>query len=620
MDRYQPQDIEPRWQAVWQQTRLHSPDLATANRPFYNLMMFPYPSAEGLHVGNMYAFTGADIYGRFMAMRGFDVFQPIGFDAFGIHSENFAIARGVHPRVLTASTVERFRTQLVAIGNRFDWSRAVKTTDPGYYRWTQWLFLQLFKAGLAVRKKAPVNWCPRDRTVLADEQVLDGRCERCQSEVVQRELEQWFLRITVYADRLLDNLPRLDWSDKVKAAQRRWIGRSEDPTTGQPTYHLRDWLISRQRYWGTPIPIVHCPTCGPVPVPEDQLPVCLPPMDDWRPSVTGSSPLAEVPEFVNTTCPACGQAARRDTDVADNFLDSAWYYLRYPSSDCTDRAFDPDLTAKWLPVSMYVGGAEHAVLHLLYSRFISMALHDLGLIDFEEPFTSFRAHGLLVMRGSKMSKSRGNVVNPDAYIQRYGADTLRLYLMFLGPFDQGGEFSDSGIGGMHRFVHRVWRQVLEARSRPASDPETHALGRTIARVGSDLAALRYNTAIAALMTFVNQPREEGLTREAALVLIRLLAPFVPHLAEELWARLGRPYSVHHQPFPEADPRLLTADRARVAVQVNGRTRAVVELEPDASEAEAIAAARALRSMDSTLSAVKRTIYVPGRVLNLVLDV
>jgi len=615
VDHYEPSVIEPHWQRVWQETRLHTPDLQHAEKPFYNLMMFPYPSAEGLHVGNVFAYTGADVYGRFMSMRGFDVFQPIGFDAFGIHSENFAIKRGVHPRELTAANVERFRVQLSAIGNRFDWIRAVTTTDPDYYRWTQWLFLQLFKAGLAVRRSAPVNWCPEDGTVLADEQVVDGRCERCDTAVVQRELEQWFLRITAYADRLLDNLPGLDWSEVVKTTQRRWIGRTTDPASGKTTYHLRDWLISRQRYWGTPIPIVHCPRCGLVPVPEEQLPLRLPPMDDWRPRQTGSSPLADVPSFVNTSCPACGADARRDTDVADNFLDSAWYHLRYPSTDHAHQAFDQGLTAKWLPVSMYVGGAEHSVLHLLYSRFIGMALHDLGLVGFEEPFTRFRAHGLLGMGGSKMSKSRGNVVNPDEYIKRYGADTLRLYLMFLGPFDQGGEFSDNGIGGMQRFVRRVWRLFLAPRS-DADDRQ--ALHKTIARVADDLAELRYNTAIASLMGYLNA-RESGLSEEEATVIPRLLAPFAPHLAEELWARLGQPYSVHQQPFPEPDPALVATERVRVAVQINGRTRAMLDLPAGATQTDVVAAARGFESIGAYIGQASRLVYVPDRVLNVVLE-
>ena len=365
-EEYRPHEIEPRWQGEWQRTRIDAPDLARATRPYYNLMMFPYPSAAGLHIGNLFAFVGSDIHGRAMAMRGHDVFEPIGFDAFGIHSENYAIKRGVHPRILTAQNVARFReTQLKICGNRYDWSHEVDTTDPRYYRWTQWIFVQLFKAGLAERKRAPVNWCPSCKTVLANEQVIAGLCERCDTPAEQRELEQWFFKITQYADRLLDNLDGLDWSEVIKTAQRNWIGRAIDPTSGAASYHLRDWLISRQRYWGPPIPIVYCDACGTVPVPEDQLPVLLPEAEDWLPTGTGSSPLAAISEFVNTACPSCGGPARRETDVSDNFLDSAWYFLRYPSSGCDDRPFDAELTARWLPVDMYIGGREHAVLHLM---------------------------------------------------------------------------------------------------------------------------------------------------------------------------------------------------------------------------------------------------------------
>lgn len=603
MDRYQPHAVEAHWQAEWQRTRLYETDLDQARRPFFNLMMFPYPSAEGLHVGNVYAFTGADIVGRYQAMLGHDVFEPIGFDAFGIHSENFAIQRGEHPASLTARNTARFRTQLQRMGNRFAWEHEVDTTSPEYYRWTQWIFLQLFKAGLAVRKKAPVNWCPTDRTVLADEQVVDGCCERCESPVEQRDLEQWFFRITAYADRLRRNLDDLDWSNVVKTAQRWWLGG------------LRDWLISRQRYWGPPIPIVYCATCGTVPVPEDQLPVRLPELDDWTPRATGSSPLADVPSFVETTCPTCGGPARRETDVSDNFLDSAWYYLRFPSTEVADRAFDRERTERWLPVHMYVGGAEHSVLHLLYSRFIAMALHDLGHVHFDEPFTRFRAHGLLTLNGAKMSKSRGNVVNPDEYVERYGADTLRMYLVFLGPFEQGGEFSDRGIGGVQRFLHRAWRLVLSERQADTTD-ERKVLHRLIERVRSDTAALRFNTAIAALMGYVHG--RSAVSDEAAGVLVRLLAPYAPHLAEELWARLGRAYSVHQQPFPVAEAALIAVEMKRVAVQVDGRTRGTIDLPLEASESDALAAAAALEAVRPHLAGAARVVYRPGRVLNVVL--
>jgi leucyl-tRNA synthetase len=807
---YDPHAIEPRWQSTWYQTNIYTADVRHAARPYYNLMMFPYPSAEGLHVGNLFAFVGADIHGRFMAMNGYDVFEPIGFDAFGIHSENYAIKRGINPRILTARNVERFReTQLKRSGNRYDWSHEVDTTDPRYYRWTQWLFVQLFKAGLAERRKAAVNWCPSCKTVLADEQVIGGQCERCETPVEQRELEQWFFKITNYAERLLNNLEHLDWSDVVKTAQRNWIGRSEglrfslsvdgrpeiaipvfttrpdtvfgmtyvvlapehplveqlatadrraavvryreqarraseldrlsgargksgeftgayavNPGNGERVpiwvadyvlmgygtgaimavpahddrdfafaqafglpirrvitpagqgadgdaappaaaytepgrlidsgqfsgaasadgaraivawfeaqglgertvqYRLRDWLISRQRYWGPPIPIVYCDACGMLPVPEDRLPVILPDVEDWQPKGTGSSPLAAIASFVNTSCPSCGGPARRETDVSDNFLDSAWYFLRYPSTEFDDRPFDPQLTAKWLPVDMYIGGREHSVLHLLYSRFITMALHDLGHLPFDEPFARFRAHGTIVKDGAKMSKSRGNVVNPDAYIEKWGADSFRLYLMFLGPYDQGGDFSDRGVAGVRRFLNRVWELVTKHAPRMSGEvapiDDRRRLHRTIHMVTADIQELRYNTAIAALMEYLNAiQRRERLHTEEIEGLLLLVAPFAPHMAEELWARIGRPYSVHQQAWPAADPALLVRATEVVAIQINGRTRATIELPSAAAQDDAVAAARQVAAVKRHLDGaeVRRVVYVPGKIVNLII--
>lgn len=624
---YEHRSVETRWQTIWQQTQIYEPDTTSVSPkqpPFYNLMMFPYPSAAGLHVGNVYAFTGADIYGRFMAMQGKAVFEPMGFDAFGIHSENFAIKQGVHPQQLTAQNVERFReTQLKRIGNRFAWNAEVQTTDPAYYKWTQWLFLQLFKAGLAERKRAAVNWCPACKTVLADEQVVGGDCERCGTVITQRELEQWFFKITRYAQRLLDNLDTLDWSDRVKATQRHWIGRSQ--TNGKVHYHLRDWLISRQRYWGPPIPIIYCNSCGTVPVPEDQLPVELPQTDRWLPQGTGNSPLADIPEFVNTACPCCGGAARRETDVADNFLDSAWYFLRYPSHDCGDVPFDQKRTATWLPVDMYIGGAEHSVLHLMYTRFITMVLHDLGHIPFEEPFRYFRAHGLITQDGAKMSKSKGNVVNPDQYIEDYGADTLRTYLMFLGPYEQGGDFSDQGMAGMRRFLNRVWQLVMNSvGGKSCSSMDDNArrqLHQTVDKVSTDIQGLKYNTAIAALMSYLNHlETRDAPAQEEIQSLVLMLAPFAPHITEELWSRLGGRYSIHQQPFPQADPVWIQPDQVTIAVQINGRTRTTVDLAVDASESDAIALASQSAQVQRYLGdqAIQRVIYVPGQVINLVI--
>jgi leucyl-tRNA synthetase len=807
---YDHRAIEAKWLAVWERTRIYEADLDKAEQPYYNLMMFPYPSAEGLHVGNLYAFVGSDIHGRITTMEGKDVFEPIGFDAFGIHSENFAIKQGVHPMILTARNVKRFReTQLKPSGNRYSWSYEINTTDPDYYKWTQWIFLQLLRAGLAERKTAAVNWCPSDRTVLADEQVIDGRCERCDTLVVQRELKQWFFKITEYAEPLLRHLDYLDWSHTVKTAQRNWIGRSEGLTfrlavdgkpaleitafttrpdtihgmtcvvlapehelidkvttaqsrkvvdvyrnavrhkselerlvgqrevggvftgayainplngervpiwvadyvlvsygtgaimgvpahdqrdydfakalglpirrviapalqeggtsdtqalgqaytgegilvdsgvfTNMPSreaarriiewfeehslgsrtvqYRLRDWLISRQRYWGPPIPIVYCPKDGIVPVPEDELPVRLPDLKDWMPKGTGASPLAEVSAFVKTTCPTCGGPAKRETDVSDNFLDSAWYFLRFPSADFGHIPFQPERTAKWLPVDMYIGGPEHSVLHLLYSRFITMALHDQGLIPFDEPFARFRTHGLLRKGGAKMSKSKGNVVNPDEYVDQYGADTLRMYLMFLGPFDQGGDWSDRGIGGINRFLVRLWdlveRHKLELRSDAAPQEEQKRLHRTVQKVSEDLRNLKYNTAIASLMEYFNSLHQRPqLCEEEVTSLLLMLAPLAPFITEELWERLGKPYSIHRHRFPQANPQLLVQETVTVAVQVNGRTRATIELPSNAEQEEALQVAKNLSALHNHLEvlSIRRVVYVPGRVLNIV---
>ncbi len=799
-----------RWSARWDETGIYRVDLRHAPRPYYNLMMFPYPSAEGLHVGNMYAFTGADVHGRFMAAHGYDVFEPMGFDAFGIHSENFAIKRGIHPRILTARNVQRFRDeQLKQIGNRFDWSHEVNSTDPRYYRWSQWIFVKLFEAGLAERKRATVNWCPNDKTVLADEQVIAGRCERCGAVVERRSLDSWSFKITNYAERLVNNLDWIDWSEKIKVAQRNWIGRSEgaeirfsaevdgerveipvfttrpdtifgvtffvlapehplverltapeqreavrayaasvtrepeaertsaerektgvplgtsitNPVTGQQVpiwvadyvlmdygtgavmgvpahdqrdfefartfglpivevirpegapasdpatwteahpddgimvnsgpfdgipasegiravtewcevhgvgsrqvrYRLRDWVISRQRYWGPPIPIIYCPDHGAVAVPEDQLPVLLPETEDYLPSGTGDSPLARIPSFVNTTCPRCGKPARRETDVSDNFLDSAWYYLRYPSSDDDTQPWDPELTRKWLPVDMYIGGPEHAVLHLMYTRFICMALHDLGYLDFEEPFKRFRAHGTLLKNGAKISKSKGNVVNPDAYIHAYGADAFRLHLLFMGPYDQGIDFSDRGLGGVTRFLDRVWQLVTRhasaLRTGPADAEARRALHRTIKRVTDDTAALKYNTAIAALMEYLNtlEARAAHPHREEVEVFLKLLAPYAPYITEELWERIGGPYSIHQQPWPVYDPEQVRTATITIVVQVDGRVRDRIEVASDAAEDEVKEAAQAAPNVARYLEdrSIRQIIYVPARLVNIV---
>jgi leucyl-tRNA synthetase len=806
---YRPEIVEPKWQARWAERRTNEPDLDGPTRPFYNLMMFPYPSAEGLHVGNLFAFTGADVYGRFKRLQGWTVFEPIGFDAFGIHSENYAIKVGVHPGELIPRNIANFRRQLQRMGGMFDWRHELSTTDPRYYKWTQWLFLQLYHAGKAYKKKAGVNWCPSCKTVLANEQVINGACERCGTPVEQRLLEQWFFRITDYAERLLRNLDdrsKMDWSESTTTAQRNWIGRSEgaeiefavangpgslrvfttrpdtlfgatfmvlapehplvnqvttpaqraaveayqaaaaaqdvvarrvgerektgvatggeaiNPATGERIpiwiadyvlmeygtgaimavpghderdfafarrfglpirrvlaredehaatplpealpdldgvrlvnsgrfdglsapdgiraittwleeqgrgrarvqYRLWDWCISRQRYWGPPIPILYCDACGTVPVPEKDLPVLLPPLQDFRPDDSGVSPLARDQAWYRVPCPRCGGRARRETDVSDTFLDSAWYFLRYPSTEFDDRPFDPARTRTWLPVTSYIGGNEHAVLHLLYSRFLTMVLHDLGHLPFEEPFRRFRAHGLIIREGAKMSKSRGNVVIPDEYIAKWGADTFRMYLMFLGPFEEGGDFRDSGIAGPRRFLDKVWDLVEESRTGGESGSPERAVvvkrHQTVKRVTEGLETLGYNTAIAALMELVNTLREHHVADPAPVQdLVVMLAPFAPHFAEECWERLGHEGSVFDARWPSWDEGSLALDRIEIVVQINGKSRSRIQVDRTADEETVVGAALADEAVQRHLDgkAIRKRIYVRERLINLV---
>ena len=756
MTTYDHRKIESKWQKKWEELGLYTPDVLKAKNPFYNLWMFPYPSGEGLHAGHAFASTGSDIYGRFMRMHGKDVFQPVGYDSFGIHSENYAIKIGQTPQEMLARTTKHFEQQSKSLGLGYDWTRTVTTSDVDYYRWTQWLFVQMYKAGLAYKKKAMVNWCPSCKTVLADEQIIDGRCERCQTVAGKRELEQWFFRITDYADRLLDGLTKIDWSERVVTAQRGWIGKKQgmnikfddievfttrpdtlagatfvaipaselvkegdrekvgkftgkyvtNPLTGKKvpvwkanyvsaeygsgaimgvpahderdkefalkykipveemepdpslwkrietegwgkravSYHLRDWLISRQRYWGPPIPMIYCPACAAkgecwfsqqkhaCPAdwnstgwyPEENLPVRLPPISDYQPEGTGRGPLANHPEFYKTKCPGCGGEATRETDVSDTFVDSSWYFLRYPSvgSSMADKlAFDPDITKKWLPVNLYFGGAEHSVLHLMYARFVTMVLHDLKLVSFEEPFPRFFAHGLMIKDGAKMSKSRGNIVSPDEYIAKFGADTLRLYLMFMGPMDGYPDFRDSGIEGMHRFIKKLWELYQHQTSRTQAKEERVIMNRAVHRVTQDVEHFKYNTAISAVMECLNDLHDlASLGKETLATLALLLAPFAPHFAEEVWYKLGHSESVHLQSWPEFDSDLLVGDEAVIIVQVNGKLRDKLEVETESSTDQGYIQQKALESdkVKNHLKGLKyRIIFISGKLINFV---
>lgn len=547
---YDHTEVESRWRARWAADRLYDVDLddpGGRNR-LYNLVEFPYPSAAGLHIGHALTYSGADAWGRFQRRRGRVVFQPIGFDAFGINAENYALRVGQHPRALMAATIANYRRQLDALGGAWSWDATVVTCDPDYYRWTQWVFLRLFDADLAYQAEAPVLWCPQCQTVLAREQVEAGGCERCGTPTVERVMRQWFLRITAHAERLLAGLDDLDWPETAKNRQRAWIGRSVDDR-GAVTYRLHDWLISRQRYWGPPIPIIHCATCGAVPVPDDELPVLLPDVDDpagIRPTDTGRSPLANIPGWVDVACPRCGAAAERETDVSDTFLDSAWYFLRYPSADVGDRPWDDARTRRWLPVDQYAGGPEHVARHHLYARFVTGVLHDSGYLRWAEPFPRLRVHGMLALGGAKMSKSRGNVINPDRLIAEHGADVTRLALLFTRPWNADGDWDPAVLAGAERFVARLWRLA----TGPVGDAGSEYVADTVRRVTADLGDMRFNTAIAALMTLVGRLKGEPPSPAVVRTLVLLAAPFAPHVAEELWARIGGDYSVHDAAWPD----------------------------------------------------------------------
>ncbi len=811
MEQYDPQAIETKWQRTWAEEGAFSvpnpgPDeLERHERKTYVLEMLPYPSGV-LHMGHVRNYMLGEIVAHFRRRHGYAVMRPMGFDAFGLNAENAAIQEGGHPRDVTERNVASIRVQMERMGWAIDWSRVLSSHEPAYYRWTQWLFVRFFEKGLAYRKEAPVKWCPNDQTVLANEQVIDGRCERCGAEVEGRSLEQWFFRITDYADALLDEMALLEeWPERVLTMQRNWIGRSEgadlvfrieeidedvrvfttrpdtlygatffvlapehalvprlvegtdheaavldyvrlaggrttveregkekdgvftgryavNPVNGEripiwvadyvlmeygtgaimavpahderdfafaeryglevrtvveplegdaPTegafsahteserlvnsgefsgmpapeggraiveklaeralaetairFRLRDWLLSRQRYWGCPIPVVHCDECGIVPVPDDQLPVLLPDIEEYLPK--GRSPLAAAEDWVRTSCPRCGGEARRETDTMDTFVDSSWYFIRYADAQNDHEPFSRALADYWLPVNQYIGGVEHAILHLLYARFFVKVLNDLGLVGFREPFARLFTQGMLYRDGAKMSKSKGNVISPDEYVERHGADAVRLYLLFIGPVDQDAEWQDAGFEGIVRFLNRLWRTVLEQAEKPRVDPvpdtplarKTH---RTIARVTDDIGRrFTLNTPIAAVMELVNEIQrapDDPAARSAAETAVSLIQPYASHVAEELWERLGHE-RLWEQPWAAADPALLEVDTVEVVVQVNGRIRDRLHVSPDLAEEELVALARASERVGEYLDGGEptRTIVVRGKLVNFV---
>ncbi|MFO2550612.1 leucine--tRNA ligase [Alicyclobacillus cycloheptanicus] len=801
---YRPHEIEQKWKKRWDKASSHHVREDSGKPKYYCLDMFPYPSGSGLHVGHWRNYTISDVWSRYKTLQGYEVLHPMGWDAFGLPAENDAIKKGIHPAVSTARNIENFKRQLESIGAMYDWDREINTSDPSYYKWTQYFFVQIFKRGLAYRKKMPINWCPSCKTGLANEEVVDGKCERCGTEVTKKEMDQWMLKITAYADRLLDDLADLDWPDKVKRMQTAWIGRSEGasilfdvadvpgaqvevfstrpdtlygatymvlapehplveqittderreaveayvrealkksavarqivdktktgeftgayalhPLTGaklpiwiadyvlmdygtgaimavpahderdfefaeafglpivhvvspdgQPpaeprsvytgpgtlinsedlngldveagkkaviakleqlghgkatvSYRMRDWVFARQRYWGEPIPIIYCERCGTVPVPEDQLPVTLPDVERYEPTGTGESPLAAIESFVNTTCPSCGGPARRETDTMPQWAGSSWYFLRYPDPNNDEAPFSPEKVNKWLPVDMYIGGVEHAVLHLLYARFFTKVIHDIGLIDFVEPFKQLFNQGMITQNGAKMSKSKGNVVNPDDMIAAHGVDALRMYELFVGPPEDDAEWNTNGLEGVSRFLNRFYRLAAAHANRPVpTRPALEKLRhRFIANLSERMESFRLNTAVSTFMEYINalaSEAEAGLDRPTLETLAVTIAPFAPHLGEELWEMLGHQTSVFEARWPSYDAQWLVDDEVEIAVQVNGRVRAHLTVPAKAEAAEAIAAAKQHPEVQEWIGgkSLVKEIYVPGRLVNLV---
>ena len=803
--------IEKKWQKRWDETGLYKFDPEKMDKKQYILEMFSYPSGANLHVGHWYNYGLTDTFARFMRMSGHEVFHPMGFDAFGLPAENYAIKTGIHPQDSTLKNIETMERQLKEMGATFDWDFEIKTCMPDYYKWTQWCFLKLYEKGLAYRKKAPVNWCPQCNTVLANEQVQDGTCERCHTEVTKKHLTQWFFKITDYAERLLSGLEHINWPEKTKTMQKNWIGKSVgaevtfkfeksgdftvfttrpdtlfgctyvvfapehpmvkeittkeymdevnayienavketeinrlsatrektgvftgayaiNPVNGRKVpiwiadyvlatygtgcvmavpahderdfefaakyklpiervvksahegeddtlpyvgygilinspgidglkvenakrtiveilkekdaadfkvnYRLRDWLISRQRYWGAPIPIIYCDDCGEVPVPEKDLPVLLPYDVNFTPD--GTSPLLKHESFMNVKCPVCGKSARRDPDTMDTFVCSSWYFLRYPDNKNDKQAFNPELINKLLPVDVYVGGAEHACMHLLYARFFTMAFHDMGYLNFEEPFTRLVHQGVILgPDGERMSKSRGNVISPDAYVNQYGSDVFRMYLGFGFSYIDGGPWSDDGIKAVHRFLERVARLILRIHDlkdgdgiNGAAEKElNYAMHYAIKRVAADIKIFQFNTAIARMMELTNTLYKyldggkinASLAKSAAKNLLLIMAPFAPHFAEELWGKTCGEYSVFNQAYPKHDEKALQRDVINIALQVNGKVRTTFDIPADAKKEAIEKQVRETPELNRFFDGkqIKKLIVVPGKIVNVV---
>ena len=797
---YNHRAIEQKWRKYWEE---HPVNVDDGKKPkYYCLDMFPYPSGSGLHVGHWRGYVISDVWSRYKMLQGYHLIHPMGWDAFGLPAENYAIKMGTHPRVTTEENIRNIKRQINEIAAIYDWDLEVNTTDPGFYKWTQWIFVKMFKEGLAYEKEMPINWCPSCKTGLANEEVVNGVCERCGAPVTKKNLKQWMLKITKYADRLLDDLDKLDWPEKVKKMQTEWIGKSygaevdfsidgrdekirvyttrpdtlfgatfmvlapehalsaslatdetreavekyifdssmrsnvdrmqdkektgvftgsyainpmngakipiwlsdyvladygtgaimcvpahddrdfefarkfdipivqviakdgieienmteaytdavgtminsgewngmesavlkreapiyiEEKGFGKKTtnYKLRDWVFSRQRYWGEPIPIVHCPKCGCVPVPEDELPLLLPEVEKYQPTGTGESPLADIEEWVNTTCPVCGAPAKRETNTLPQWAGSSWYFLRSVDNKNEKELVNREKADKYLPVDMYIGGVEHAVLHLLYSRFYTKFLCDIGVIDFDEPFTKLFNQGMITGKnGIKMSKSKGNVVSPDDLVRDYGCDSLRMYELFVGPPELDSEWDDKGIDGVYRFLNRFWKMALDNLEKDV--PETKELLKVRSKLVYDitqrLESFSLNTVVSGFMeynnTLINLGKKGGVDKKTLETFMVLLAPFAPHIAQELWEQAGHTDSVFDQSWPEYDEEAMKDNVIEIPVQVNGKTRVVIEIEVD--EAKDSVLAKAKEALGSKLTGtIRKEIYVPGKIVNIV---
>lgn len=807
MKKYFPKELEPKWIKKWAETQIYHAEIDSDKEKKYILDMFPYPSGDGLHVGHFKGYVASDIISRYYRHKGFNVLHPIGWDAFGLPAENYAIKKGIHPEITTAKNISNIKHQMEITGLSYDWGREINTTDPNYYKWTQWIFLKLFEKGLAYEDELPINFCPSCKTGLANEEVVGGRCERCGTEVERRIIRQWVLRITKYADRLVDGLDGLDWPEFIKLLQVNWIGKSEgtkvkfdienrdydieafttridtlygatalvlapehprvedlivsdqrkevekyiqsaqsksdlertslekektgvfigsyaiNPLSGdripvwiadyvlgfygsgavmlvpahdrrdsqfaqkynleikgvilpldlpldgtmqaiqQPyegggrltnsgnfsglntdeakkaiteqlkkvgkgdfeiQYKLRDWLFSRQRYWGEPIPLVHCPKCGIVPVPEEDLPVKLPEVEKYEPTGTGESPLVRVTDWVNTTCPKCAGPAKRETNTMPQWAGSCWYYLRFLDPNNKKELVSKEADQYWMPVDWYLGGAEHAVLHLLYARFWHKFLFDLGVISTDEPFKKLSTVGLVLADdGRKMSKSLGNVIRPDDIIEEYGADTLRVYEAFMGPFENTIAWDSASINGAYKFLNRIWEIVGNQNSDNSDNEAEKGLNKLIIKVSKDIENTKFNTPVAALMEFVNLVYHKNLTLEQKKKFLIVLSPFAPFITEELWEMLGQKYSVHQQSWPKFEEKYLEEEEVTIAIQVNGKLRDQMVISKDIVGNREVIEKDALElpQLQKFLAekAIKKMIYVPSKVLNIVTD-